>query len=55
MKKKTCALLTLLAIYTQTGCSSGTSTAAAAAPATSQVATVTGIDTPKSVVVVTAN
>jgi hypothetical protein len=53
MKTLTCALLTLLATGSMTGCGGGGS--AASSPAQTPPAAITGVETPKSVSVVTAN
>ncbi|HEV7612244.1 MAG TPA: hypothetical protein VGO37_10240 [Steroidobacteraceae bacterium] len=53
MKFSVCILLTLIATASLPGCTSGSNAATATAPP--PAAAVTGIDTPKSVSVVTAN
>ena len=53
MKIKAFALLAFMASASLTGCGGGSSSAAAPAQSTPDV--VTGVDTPKSVAVVTAN
>jgi hypothetical protein len=53
MKTLTCALLTLLAGGSLCGCGGGRS--AASSPVQTPPAAVTGVETPKSVSVVTAN
>ena len=51
MKVMICMLVSLIAVGWVSGCSSGST----AAPVPPPAATVTGLDTPKSVSVVTAN
>jgi hypothetical protein len=54
MKTLTCALLTLLAAGLLSGCGGSTGGSAASTPISAPAA-VTGLETPKSVSVVTAN